>query len=36
MVTLSVFVLSLLNAATTTEVGNTLGDHPALSVADKE
>jgi hypothetical protein len=36
MVTLSVIVLSLLNAATTREVGETLGDHPALSVTVKE
>jgi hypothetical protein len=36
IVTLRVAVLSLLNAATTTDVGNTLGDHPALSVTVKE
>ena len=34
MVTLSIFVLSLLKAGTTTGVG-TLGDHAALSVADR-
>jgi hypothetical protein len=33
--TLSVTVLSLLNAATTRDVGETLGDHPALSLSVK-
>jgi hypothetical protein len=31
MVTLNFVELSLLNACTTTEVGKTLGDHPAVS-----
>jgi hypothetical protein len=36
IVTLNVIVLSLLNAATTREVGETLGDHPALSETVRE
>jgi hypothetical protein len=36
IVTLSVVVLSLLRAAITRDVGETLSDHPALSVADRE
>jgi hypothetical protein len=35
MVTLSVVVLSVLNAGTTRDVGETLGDHPELSVVVK-